>query len=552
MVLPDPGGPTIKMLLTWRPTINYIPVQQTVFKEQEKRPEMTMKAYSYLRFSTPEQSKGDSFRRQTESARRYAELHGLELDKELTFRDTGVSAFRGLNAKVGALGAFLEAVEAGTVPKGSYLLIESLDRLSRETILEAQTVFQQIILSGITIVSLIDDKAYSRESINSNPIEVIAAILTLMRAHEESAVKARRLKAAWENKRNTAKDCILTAQAPGWLKVRTHNGKKNFVVIEDRAAVVRRIYEMTLKGMGQNIIAKTLNTERVPVFGKGRKWHRSFLVKLLASPAVVGTFIPHTIDYKDGKKKRQPQAPVKNYFPDIVDRETFERVQALKVDARSPLRGRHVNNGQLNNIFGGLAHCPVCGDSMTRVNKGKRSKPYLVCSRARDGAGCQYRSVSYDKAEKTFLEDYNRVLHRAVRGDKAAKIQTEIEQIEKGIDVTKEQIERLLDALPSKHSPTIDKKIRGLEDNLELLEKKREELYTRKEAASGLLFNKNIKALREALKRRPLDKTEVNLILRQLLSRIVIDYKSGTLVFQWKTGGETELLFAWPKEEQAV
>lgn len=44
-----------------------------------------VKAYSYLRFSTPEQMKGDSFRRQREMAEAYARTHGYELDTSLTF-----------------------------------------------------------------------------------------------------------------------------------------------------------------------------------------------------------------------------------------------------------------------------------------------------------------------------------------------------------------------------------------------------------------------------------------------------------------------------------
>ncbi len=67
------------------------------------------KAYSYLRFSTPEQMKGDSFRRQTELSAKYAEEHDLDLDTALTFADLGVSAFRGRNVSEGQLGAFLEA-----------------------------------------------------------------------------------------------------------------------------------------------------------------------------------------------------------------------------------------------------------------------------------------------------------------------------------------------------------------------------------------------------------------------------------------------------------
>jgi hypothetical protein len=51
------------------------------------------RAYSYIRFSTPEQLKGGSLRRQAELTAKYALEHNLNLDESLTFRDLGVSAF---------------------------------------------------------------------------------------------------------------------------------------------------------------------------------------------------------------------------------------------------------------------------------------------------------------------------------------------------------------------------------------------------------------------------------------------------------------------------
>jgi hypothetical protein len=55
-------------------------------------------AHSYIRFSTPEQAKGDSLRRQTELAEAYCRRNGLTLDTTLMLRDLGLSAFRGKNA----------------------------------------------------------------------------------------------------------------------------------------------------------------------------------------------------------------------------------------------------------------------------------------------------------------------------------------------------------------------------------------------------------------------------------------------------------------------
>ena len=76
------------------------------------------KAYSYIRFSTPEQAKGDSLPRQTAAARRYAISHGLELDESLTFRDLGVSAHHGRNAEVGALGRSWTRSERARLHRG--------------------------------------------------------------------------------------------------------------------------------------------------------------------------------------------------------------------------------------------------------------------------------------------------------------------------------------------------------------------------------------------------------------------------------------------------
>ena len=89
------------------------------------------KVYSYTRWSTPEQAKGDSARRQSEAALRWADRHGYILDDSLRISDEGVSAYRGTNALDGGLSRFLEACRRGLIEPGSFLLVESLDRISR-------------------------------------------------------------------------------------------------------------------------------------------------------------------------------------------------------------------------------------------------------------------------------------------------------------------------------------------------------------------------------------------------------------------------------------
>ena len=177
-------------------------------------------AYSYLLFSTPEQQNGDSFRRQSSMAASYAGRHGLELDEELTFHDLGRSAFRGQNlAEAGRLADFLEAVHSGLVARGSVLLVEQLDRISRQSARKALRALESIVDAGVAVVTLNDERAYTATSLDEDPMDLLVAILTFMRANEESATKARRVKAAWEAKRQAASTTLLTKRAPSWLKI---------------------------------------------------------------------------------------------------------------------------------------------------------------------------------------------------------------------------------------------------------------------------------------------------------------------------------------------
>nr|BCE44336.1 hypothetical protein XF4B_06850 [Bradyrhizobium diazoefficiens] len=84
------------------------------------------RAYSYVRFSTPSQQEGASFQRQMEKATKFALDHGLTLDTELNMTDIGVSAYRGKNARTGALAGFLEAVHRDTSLKAATFSLRTL------------------------------------------------------------------------------------------------------------------------------------------------------------------------------------------------------------------------------------------------------------------------------------------------------------------------------------------------------------------------------------------------------------------------------------------
>jgi DNA invertase Pin-like site-specific DNA recombinase len=502
------------------------------------------KAYSYLRFSTPEQMKGDSLRRQSQLALEYVARHGLELDDQLTLHDLGVSAFRGRNARQGALGAFLMAVDDGLVPQGSYLLVESLDRVTRQDPWDALPLFQQIINAGVVIVTLQDGKTYSREEMRANPLRILESLFVMIRANEESATKSRRLSAAWIGKRSRAKERPLTAIVPAWLRLNRATG--TFEVIEERAEIVRRIFRMTLEGTGQGAIAERLNRENVPTFGGTKRpakhWHRSYVVKIVENPAVFGTLVPRTLDYSSGRRVRKPLDPIPGYYPAVIDEDTFKQAQTLRMGSRSPLRGRHAGS-EVRNVLGGMALCPSCGSSMTRVSKGsgsKASKPYLVCSKAKAGAGCKYHAVPYQEVEEALLRLSGDLVAQVPAGAEGV-IDEELRELDRRIDAAQEALERYLDAIASGQSASLTARIRSTEQELDALRAARASAVIRRDAVAGPMIRRKLDQLLTALKAEPFDRSRANVALRQLLSGVVVDHPEELLRFRWKHGGETAL-----------
>ena len=128
------------------------------------------KAYSYIRMSTDIQLKGDSLRRQLELSKNYANQNGLQLVDNIdgiALKDVGVSGYKGANAQKGVLALFLDSLKNGSIEKNSVLLIESLDRLSRDKITDAFTQFIGILEHGIEIVTLADNQRYTKEKLNN-------------------------------------------------------------------------------------------------------------------------------------------------------------------------------------------------------------------------------------------------------------------------------------------------------------------------------------------------------------------------------------------------
>ncbi len=489
---------------------------------------MTTKAYSYLRFSTPEQMKGDSFRRQTKLAEDYCRTHGLTLDTKTTYQDLGVSAYRGKNAETGRLGEFLEAVKAGIVPQGSVLLVESLDRISRQTARKAIRILEDIVEAGVDVVTLSDGRRYSEASLDS--FDFLFAIIIFIRANEESLMKARRVRAAWDSKRAKAKEKPLTSRVPGWLTLNRTSGK--FEVIEERADVVRLIFQWTVDGVGQQSIAKRLNDAGVPVFGKGEFWHRSYVAKTLSNPSVIGTLTPFINSHKDGKLVRTAQEPVEGYYPAIIPMDLWEAVRAMEGQrgGRKPLV-----KGDPNPLAG-MVRCGLCGSSMTRVAKGSRSRPSFICTKAKVGVGCQYHSVKQEVIEDAIARNGSKIA--AEYPDADAKVEAQYQALKASVEAVEAEIGAVVDLLISMPSE-------ALRERLEKAEEAKADLVKQMEGLSV----SPVPIPRERALDELADGQVTAKVMRTLFDHVTIDPHQGTVGLAWKNDGTTEVMFRWPKEK---
>ncbi len=360
------------------------------------------KAYSYIRFSSAKQLAGDSLDRQVKLSENYAAKNGLELDTDLNLRDLGISAYDRSNLEKGALGHFLRLVEEKQIEVGSYLLVESLDRLSRDKVLDALTIFTSILRYGIVIVTLSDNQVYSYKKANDNWASLIVSIAIMSRANEESAMKSHRLRSAWDAKRLNLNNKRLTKRCPYWLK--PSDGDTGFEFIPERVEVVKRIFKMSLEGIGIATIVKTFNTEGVPLFSStANGWQNSYIQKTLQNPAIYGDI--HLKLQRDGEESLYEVIP--NYYPEIMTKEESFLVASARAERRH--RGG-VRKGQaLSNLFSGLLKCGYCGGPMNmgghvQNQKGKHKKSkYIACSNARRGLGCKYIQWEYTDFERMVL-----------------------------------------------------------------------------------------------------------------------------------------------------
>jgi len=357
-------------------------------------------AYSYIRFSDPGQAKGDSVRRQLEETEKFCREMGFDLDGALSFRDLGVSSFRGKNAKSGALSVFLQAIRDEKVEPGSVLIVEDVDRLSRQEPLDSLELVSDILKAGVMLITLMDRQRYTRESLATNPGQLFILLGKTIRAHEESRTKSLRVKAWREQSLKAARadGTAIDQRLPGWIR---RNGDR-LELIEARAAIMRRAVALAIEGYGAVKITHVFNHEHVPHISNRSTttaWTSSVVQFFLRSRLLLGEYQPTRI--RDDGIRVPSGDPIRSYYPALLDEPTFYRLQAV-LDLRATGKQQGSEGKYVANLFGRLLANGVDGTTCYLVQK-RQHNVNLISRLMRDGLA-PVISFPYHVLETAFFQ----------------------------------------------------------------------------------------------------------------------------------------------------
>ena len=217
---------------------------------------------------------------------------------------------------------------------------------------------------------------------------------------------------------------------PPYGYIKDPNDPKHWIVDDEAAQVVRRVYSMTLEGFGTEQIAAQLEkddvltpraywlTKGIKRPGKGKqqpptKWNSSTITKILSLQEYCGDILNFKTYSKSYKNKKRIDNDRENWvvFQDvheaIIERAVYEQVQ----QKRGKIRKRRTNNGE-HNMFSGLMVCADCGSNLHfHFNQGNPEIKYFNCSNYKGNRGTcgSTHYVRVDFLEQVVLGEIRRL-----------------------------------------------------------------------------------------------------------------------------------------------
>lgn len=479
-----------------------------------------MDAILYIRFSTADQVKGDSIKRQTELATKAAKKRGYKIVE--TLADKGKSAYHGKHrVKGGQLYEIEERAKRGELA-GKVLLVEAMDRLTRQKPLESITLIRDLTENGLTICETSSDRIYNTKEIDDNWTNLIVILAGAAEAYGSSHEKSNRVRSAWRAtqsgqgmKDSKGADPRL---CPDWMEV--VGGV--YVERKERADMIRTMFEMSATGYGLRAISNALKDQQKQIgWPKGELDIRR-IGQLLRSRRTIGEYQPQ--GRTPGGKREDTGDPVKLY-PPIVPLDLFYEVQK-GLDSRKGTGGSE--RRKAINVLSHLCRCQYhnegehipCGSKLTYKGYTRASQqPQLTCTRYVRAAGCKSKTTYRYQSLLDGILDHIGTLHLPDKVGDQQPANLSYEWVE--LNKKKERIALLADKLMLEDDPDKEAAYQRFKASVAAEEKELRERTSTNERASVQLDPREMIERAQSLRTQMQDSVEARLQMQTHLDNLI-------------------------------
>ena len=398
----------------------------------------------YERLSRDDELQGESnsISNQKQMLEDFARRNGLP--NPTHFTDDGISGTR--FDRPGFL-AMMEEVEAGRVEA---IVIKDMSRLGRDYLKVGQ-VMEVLRQRGVRLIAINDGVDSLKGDDDFTPFR---NIMNEFYARDTS----RKIRSVFKSKGMSGKHLTGTViYGYLWDEKREH-----WLLDEEAAEVVRRIFSLTLEGYGPYQIACKLSADRIEIpvvhlarFNEGVNrskpvkdpygWGSSTIVNILKKREYLG----HTINFKTRKHFKDKKSHYvsedewtifENTHEAIIDQQTFDLVQKIRSNVR-----RYPNGWGEAAPLTGLLYCADCGGKMYvhRTNNGKRISQYTCSNYTKVPCGtlCLTQHRINESAVLTLVSDTLRAIAEYSRNDRTEFIHTvqETQVAQQSADISKKR-----------------------------------------------------------------------------------------------------------------
>lgn len=405
---------------------------------------------AYARVSTEKEEQEDSFERQVEHYTKMIQTNPKWSFVE-AYADPGITG-----TKADKRPNFMRMIDDCRAGKIKKVLVKSVSRFARNTV-DALTYIRELKDLGVSVY-------FESENIDTMTPggDVLLTILAAM-AEQESRTISANIKWAYQKKFEKGEVTINTGLMLGYEKAgKTEDGRTQYRIIEEEAAIVRRIYREYIGGKTITQISQGLREDGLVSKRGCSTWCSNTITNILknekyAGNAVLGkTYKPDVLSKKrfknDGSKS--PMYYAENTHPAIIDEETFELAKE-EMERRQNDKQKAVGRSRYSSKypFSGILVCGNCGSRLRRhlrkVGSGKRVPAWGCANRIINGrAVCDSHHVNEDVLQRTYLAalqtmvDGSEEIIEAIEKSAASEMRTDtdIDNIDQQIIAIQEEV----------------------------------------------------------------------------------------------------------------